>query len=361
MNIYIYEIEDITPTECVGILDTYSSLNFTKSFQGCGTWTLKGNFTKEVRRMLKVGRLIYVSPKVCGVIESIDFSTDDSGTTTYTAYGKELKGILGYRIVWDTYSRKVNARDWLNDIVSQNTGGTRRLFTKHEKPEIDTRTIDKQTSYGSLLDAVEAGCSAANTTSGLLLGFDITCDVHEGFTFSLLEGADRTMETSEPILISRDMNNVSTLNYVESAKETANISKCGGEGEGAERKFATAGDDSISGLARREVFVDARDLQSTYKDAAGEEQTMTEEQYAALLQEEANAAIKPDSISIDAETVVSTQQALELLGAKVSLVDRAYGVRTDDYVYEVNVIDEADGGLTTLTIGQGIEAKRIVL
>lgn len=361
MNVYVYEVEDVAPTECVGIIDSYSSLNFTKSFQGCGRWTLKGNFTQEARRILAVGRMIWVSPRVCGIIESIDFDTQD-GTTTYTAYGSELKGILGYRIVWDTYNRNVNQRDWVNDLVARNTEGSRRLFSNQLAPSIDTATIDKQVSYTSLLEAVEDGCSAALTKAGMLLGFDVTCG-EDGFvlSFTLLEGDDRTMESQEPYLVSRDMDNVSALTYTESGKESANVVKCGGEGEGAERKFSVAGDTSLSGFARREAFVDARSLQSTYKDQSDQEVKLTDAQYTALLDAKAREGLRADSLALDAESPVDTETALSLLGAKVSLVDRAFNVRTDDYVYEVNLIDEADGQLTTLTIGQGVEAKQIVL
>lgn len=361
MNIYVYEVEGVTPTECVGVLDSYASLNFTKSFKGCGTWTIKGNFTQEIGQMLKVGRFIYISPKICGICYSIEYSTDEDGTTTYTAYGNELKGILAYRIVWDTYSRKVNLRDYVNDLVERNTQGNRALFSRMDKPQISTPTIDKQVSYSNLLETLEEVVETANSTSGNPIGFDVYCENAERFIFTLLEGEDRTITSDEPLLFSRDLNNVSTLNYSESDKELVNVVKAGGEGEGAERVLTVVGDETKSGLARRETFADCRDLQSTYRDTNGDEQTISSQDYLAMLQEEAKTSLKPATLSVDAESVVTVQQALDALGARVTLRDRAFNVQTTDYVSEVNVIDEGDGMLVTLTIGEGLTAQRLIL
>lgn len=361
MNIYIYTVEGINPNNCVGVLDTYTSFNFTKKFQSAGSFTIKGNYIPKVRQMLKAGNLIYVNPQVCGIIHSVNYDVDKKGNLSYTVYGSELKSILGYRIVWDTYNHKLPAADWINGIVQENTQGSRKLFKAHLKPAIDCPVLDKQVSYSNLLDTVSKACAASTTTKGLMLGFDITCDIDNGFTFSLLEGANRTWESPEPFMVSRDMDNVSSLSYAESSKKTVNVIKCGGEGEGTERRFEIGGDTTLSGLARKESFKDSKNLQSSYRDAQGNEQTLSEEEYRKLLQQAANDALKEDSISVDAESIVSTSTALELLGAKVTLIDKTFGVRVDDFITEINWIDESDGGLTTLTIGDGIDAQRLIV
>ena len=361
MNIYIYKVEGVTPTECVGILDNYASFNFTKSFKGCGSWTIKGNFTQEIERMLKVGYLIYVNDKVCGICHSIEYDTDEKGTTTYTAYGNELKGILGYRIVWDTYSRTVNLRDYVNDLVEKNTAGNRVLFSRIDKPAISTPTIDKQISYDNLLESVEKIVESTDSNNSLPLGFDVICEAASNFVFSLLEGQDRTITSEEPLLFSRDLNNISSLVYSKSNKETANVVKAGGEGEGAERILTTVGDISASGLARRETFADCRDLQSTYTDENGDEQTISASDYLSLLQEQAKESLKEDTFTVDAETVVTVDEALDALGAKVTIRDKAYNIQTESYIAEVNIIDENDGILVTLTIGQGLKATNLLI
>ena len=361
MNIYVFKVEGIAPKECIGVIDSYKSFNFTKSFQDCGKWTLKGNFTPEARNLLQVGNLIYINPRVSGIIETIDISTDEKGAT-YVASGKELKGILDYRIVWDTFAQQNGIYEMARDIVLNNNKGNRKLFEVDTSKHIDSPSQSKQISYISLLKAVSEIVKMGKSNAGSLIGFDVVCESGKPFTFKLIEGADYTADSPHPYILSRDFDNVSSLGYAESSKSKANIVKVGGEGEGSERKFATAGNDSLSGLQRREIFKDARNTQSKFTDANGEQQTLTPEQYQALLQDEANSLLKEEiEISVDAESIVTSEQALDLLGSKVSLIDRAFGVRTDDYISEVNIIDEADGTLTTITVGKGLAAQKLTL
>ena len=360
MNIYVFKVEGIAPKECIGVIDSYKSFNFTKSFQDCGKWTLKGNFTPEARNLLQVGNLIYINPRVSGIIETIDISTDEKGAT-YVASGKELKGILDYRIVWDTFAQQNGIYEMARDIVLNNNKGNRKLFEVDTSKHIDSPSQSKQISYVSLLKAVSEIVKMGKSNAGSLIGFDVVCESGKPFTFKLIEGADYTADSPHPYILSRDFDNVSSLGYAESSKSKANIVKVGGEGEGSERKFATAGDESLSGLARREIFKDARNIQSRIKDESGET-VLPSHAYQTLLQDEANALLKTDNeISVDAESVVGSNDALNLLGAKITLIDRAFGVRTDDYISEVNVIDESDGTLTTITVGKGLAAQKLTL
>ena len=361
MNIYVYKIEGIFPSECLGIIDNYKSFNFTKSFQGCGKWTLKGNYTKDISSILQTGNLIYLNPRVAGIIQSVDYHTDSDGEMTYTAYGFELKGILGYRIVWDTYSHNIDADSWIYGLVKENTQRQRQLFSTIQENKINTPKLDRQVSYKNLLDAVEDACAAQHTTNKNLLGFEVLCDIDKGFTFTLLEGADRTFTSDNPYLVSRDMDNVSSLVYGETSQNACNIALVAGEGEGTNRKIATAGYMGSSGLYRREGFKDCRNLQSTYEDKDGVQHTLTTEEYMALLRQEANNQLSPmTELSVDAESVIDSDNALDLLGAKITLADKLFNVQVEDYVSEINWIDEQDGSLTTLTIGKGLDAKQII-
>lgn len=56
------------------------------------------------------------------------------------------------------------------------------------------------------------------------------------------------------------------------------------EESGSERKSVIV-DLRIGDEPRMELYVDARDLQSTYTDASGNKQTYTEEEYSNLLKE----------------------------------------------------------------------------
>lgn len=64
-----------------------------------------------------------------------------------------------------------------------------------------------------------------------------------------------------------------------------NFAYVAGEGEGSARVIVEVDLRSSADEERREVYVDARDLQSTYQDDAGDEHTYTADQYRALLRQ----------------------------------------------------------------------------
>lgn len=362
MNIFVFNVKGTKAADCLGVLDTYKSFNFTKKFQGVGTWTLRGSFTQESRELLRLGNLIYVNPRVCGVIYSVNYDTDENGITTYAAYGMELKGIMNYRIVWDMYNHALPAQQWIKGLVQENTQDFRKLFDFYNDSTVTCPKIDKQVSYKKLGEVITSVCESTNTDNDLALGWDITCDIEQGFTFSLLEGENRTITSEKPFVVSRDLDNVSQFSYSESNKETVTHVLCGGAGEGSERIFVDVGLGNDYGyLRRKETFKDSKSIQQTYKDAEGTTQNIGLSDYQNILRDSASEALKPDTISVDAETVVSSSEALGLLGAKVTLIDRAFGVKTEDFVTEINYIDEADGPLTTITIGEGLQAQKIIL
>lgn len=362
MNIYVYNVQGTKVNKCLGVLDTYTSFNFTKKFQDIGTWNIKGKYTQEVRELLRPGNLIYINPRLCGIIYSISFDTDDKGITSYAAYGMELKGIMNYRIVWGTYNHNLPAERWIAGLIQENTQGFRALFKDFQDNEVACPTIDKQVSYKKLGEMITSVCKSVKTNNNLAFGWDIVCDINQGFIFNLLEGQNRTFTSGNPFIVSRDLDNVAQLSYSESNKNSVTNVLCGGAGEGAERIFVDVGEgNSCSYLNRKETFKDAKSIQQEYKDSDGNTQTIELSDYQNILRDAAKEALKEDMVSVDAETVVSSSEALELLGAKVTLIDRAYGVRTDDFVTEINYIDEADGALTTITVGEGLQAQKIIL
>ena len=368
MNIYVYESENLSDFTLCGVLDSYKSFNFTKKFQGCGSWTIKGLYTPEAALLLKAERIIYVNKKINGIIVSVNFDVNDKGEMTYTASGTELKGILNRRIVWGTYSGKASTSNWARELVRQECvtpkDARRKLLTRIDGvPQSDTM-IEKQVSYKNLLDTLNKVFDG-DKQGKLAVGYDVVLTLGKtgkgALGFDTILGADRTINSSNPFVISRMMDTVSSLSATTTSKGIYNVALAAGEGEGTERKLATAGNLNLSGLARKEVFADCREIQSKTKDESGKETTITEADYLKLLAQEAQDALNAKDLSVEAETVVSMEQALNLLGATVTVIDKQFEVQTEDFISEVNIIDEADGSLSTLTVGRGVDAQKFIM
>lgn len=119
------------------------------------------------------------------------------------------------------------------------------------------------------------GISAQYTGAGLLATWQEICKAHGlGFravtaehgiitpTLEIIEGQDRSegQTINSPVIFSAEFENLLSSTYVLDTKNYKNVALVAGEGEGKKRRTLTMG--TASGLARRELYIDARDLSS---------------------------------------------------------------------------------------------------
>ena len=84
------------------------------------------------------------------------------------------------------------------------------------------------------------------------------------FVFRLYTGTDRSysQEINPYVIFSPVFDNIVTSDYIESKKDYYNVGLVAGSGEGSARRTETVGDQEVSGLDRRELYIDARDIDS---------------------------------------------------------------------------------------------------
>ena len=119
------------------------------------------------------------------------------------------------------------------------------------------------------------GISAQYTGAGLLETWQEICKAHGlGFravtadhgiiapALEIIQGIDRSegQSVNSPVIFSAEFENLLSSTYVRDTVNYKNVALVAGEGEGKNRKTVSLG--TASGLARRELFVDARDLSS---------------------------------------------------------------------------------------------------
>ncbi len=111
--------------------------------------------------------------------------------------------------------------------------------------------VSHQACYDNLLAKVQE----IAVESGL--GFTVYTKSNGKFEFEVLEGVDRT----NAVKFSPEMGNIETQDYEENDESYRNVAIVAGKGEGAARPVVTVG--TATGLNRRAVYVDARDLTTT--------------------------------------------------------------------------------------------------
>ena len=133
-------------------------------------------------------------------------------------------------------------------------------------------TIDNQYTGDDLYTVIKGLCEENN------IGFKIILTDDNEFEFCLYAGADRSYDQTENpyVVFSPNFENIINSNYYSSKANLKNVTLVAGEGEGASRKTTVVG--SGSGLDRRELFTDARDISSDTEDGQ-----LPENEYIAQL------------------------------------------------------------------------------
>ena len=106
----------------------------------------------------------------------------------------------------------------------------------------------------------------------------------------------------------------------------------GGEGEGIERFTSILKNASVTGLARREIFVDASAQSKTYKDDSGTEQTLTDAEYDVQLKALGNQELAKYAIT-------------ETFNGAIDLTNGSFRYGTDFFLGDVVTVQDIEIGL----------------
>lgn len=108
-----------------------------------------------------------------------------------------------------------------------------------------------------------------------------------------------------------------------------------------------------TGLSRRELYIDARDLQSQQQDG----ETLTPEQYAGVLTTRGLEKLAENQLVRSFSAQVRTQDATYqygrdfFLGDKITVTDERLGITVDARVMAAQYAVDSTGESLTLTLG----------
>lgn len=257
--------------ECVDILDTYESFIWTDRFYKCGDFQCVTIPKKRYLETLVSGNYIqsYQSEHLM-IIEQKEIKTSVEVSPSLTIKGRSLESILDRRIVWKQTildgKLQGQIKKILNDNVVNPSDSSRKIenfiFEEADDPNIIDLTIQAQYTGDNLYDVICEICESFN------IGFKITLNEDNNFVFKLYSGTDRSysQNINQYVVFSPDFDNIIDTRYNEDVSEYKNVALIAGEGEGSDRKTLVIGSDTLSGLNRKELYVDARDIFTTTDD-----------------------------------------------------------------------------------------------
>lgn len=335
VDLYIYNPN----IELQGIIDSYSSLRWRRRFFEPGEFELHCKASAENLDLLREGNIIHrLDRQEAAIVEGITIGVSDNGASEeITATGRMGSSMLDRRIITPTINFSGTVEDAMRLLVSNNAIAARPLLhlvlgdTKGLTP-----TCTFQATYKTVLSVCEVLAKAAP------LGFRVRLDVPgKQWIFEVYDGVNRTVtQTARPyVLFSDEFRNITGPEYIRNTTGYANCAVVGGEGDGTNRIIVTV--DRTGGEGRRELWVDAKDLQKG---------DLSDADYRAqLAQRGAEKLAEVAKVENFSAAAVNTANFVYLtdwdLGDIVSF--ERWGLRLDQRITEVEEVDE--GGVFTVT------------
>lgn len=357
-DLYVYQLKQKPYFELLGIVEGVKSIAWDTTFSGTSSFKLWVIHNDVNSSMLKQGNVIESNGDAF-LVQKVEVDRDEDNGVLMCVSGKSIDVLMSQRIVTGTYiadnkylSEVVHELFYNNFVMTGNDSllGKWRNFGGMEGSVMSSSVSGKygpklsfQTSYSSVLGQLD------KVVDGTGYGWKLKFSIADKKMYMTLNAvADKTKQSSSPIVLSTDFEDILSSEYSNDYSDLKTIAYVFGEGEGSARKYVVVDlSDKLVGTDGRdtmmsEMYVDARDLQSTYKDSTGTEKTMSSEQYDSLLLDRGTKRLLEnavtESFTADIRVLGNTQFKLGedyTLGDKVTIVDREAGVSMDAVLVKV--------------------------
>ena len=364
MELYVYS-RDMT---LQGIVEKISSLIWTRRYWSCGEFKLLVPFTEEHARLLvKENIIIKRGGNEAAEIRYIHITKNSQGMEEIEVQGKFLLSWIGKRILTTQIITKDTTQNILYRIVRENV--TNPADTARKIPDVSIATDDEDTESGVIDYASEqytnAQLAAETAAKAAKLGIRMRTDARTGaHVFSVYEGRDLTAGNTAgnaPCIFSQEFDNIVEQEYTNSVENLKTTAFVGGEEkEGVARKVAEVGG-SAAGLAREEVFINATDIVQEYEDDDGEQVTLTDAEYLALLSARGAEELEQYAETLSFGSKINTNANLKYgtdydLGDRVTCINKRWNVRIDVRITEIAETYETSGEEIDITFGESLPA-----
>lgn len=266
--------------ERIAVCDNYESLIWTDRYNEPGDFELYFGMRKELLDIyvpdyylmsqdseFEDDNTIY---QTVMIIEDLKVTTDLEGGDHLIVTGRSLESLLCRRIVWKQTTLTGKLKTAVKNLMDQNIIVCAKKLKKRQMTEVvwidptdnifDTLVIDETQFTGDVLyDAIKDLCDQFD------VGFRLKRNQNTGkFVFKLYIGTDRSYKQTKNayVVFSPTFDNIISSDYQENKSKYCNVTLVAGEGEDPNRVTLEVGDVNSSGMDRRELYTDARDLSS---------------------------------------------------------------------------------------------------
>jgi hypothetical protein len=367
----------------LGIINNCSFAQYVINAISVGSFSFKCEANSDNIELVKQNRIIWLEDDVAGIIQYVYFESEQS--ITMEVKGKLVGEILNWRYIYPAINVNLPLNKAMEKYVNEtciNNKNTKRNynFLEIQYSDFSLDKISKSTSGDTVEETLEEITSSDGYNK--MLRFNVGFYPRKNkMVFYVKKGEDRTKGNAsgnKPVLFSQDLKNIIKSEYTLNDEEYRNVALVAGEDSGTDRKtlIVSSEDEEASGFYRRELFVDARDIQSEQTTEGDDEMDgaiciLTDEEYNELLKqrglEKLGEKTKVESyegeVSNDAEATF--HYGIDyFLGDKVDVIDRQLQLKLQAIVTSVTITEsggeysvEPSFGFTQPTIYQKLKKK----
>lgn len=272
-----------------GLLQDYASVQWQEHYCRPGEVKVSARLTEANLALLRPGNRIYNPDTGTAALILQAETLEDGAGQTLTARAVGTAWLLGQRVVMGC-ERVAEAESGIYGIYARNRRGLEIEPAAAVGPECP---VEAEFTWGTVLEAVQTLAETAG------LGFRVEFDPHTGGELlRVYRGVDRSAPGPGYVgYFGADMGNLANLRLTRGEADLRNVAIVGGEDTATGRTVRTVARQAVADAARRELFVDAKDLKrkaqvATPTGAVDEwgcptytyrQVTYTEAEYAALL------------------------------------------------------------------------------
>lgn len=345
----------------VDILRKYTFVQYNDKFREVGTFKINARIVQENLYLLDRTKEFYVlfDGTVFGKVENVKRESDSEYEQTIVLSGRLGLLLFTKRVIAGTIKFKGNTAQFVKDVIYNEIVKDQR---SKRYVNIDIQYDDETylTSFCSLIDKQVTGGYVWDSVQSVLeqdkLGLYFVPIVEtehipswgteptniSKWKLTISAGKDRTKGNTKgnvPVVFSQSLSNIARTDYELDTQKYCNVAYVAGEGEEEQRKWyevyakeeTARGIEGKTGWKRNELWIDARDIQST--DEEGNE--IAEAEYETLIKQRADEKFTDNAVE-ESYTATLTEANKQytygvdyILGDLVTVIDDELGISID--------------------------------
>lgn len=346
----------------IGVIDEYTSLIWTKRYWEYGDFEIYVHANIDLLNVLQIDNYICRNDDdTVMIIEKIQITTDAESGNFFVVTGRSAESILERRVItkhtWSSNFPSTLCRGLISNEFMNNSGDSNRIVSELKKI---TDTITGQTS--STITYRNFGETVYNAVFGICKQYGLSVKIVydsdlDGFSIIIWQGLDRTdsQTKNSQVVFSPEFDNLVNSEYLIDYTNLKTEAFVAGAGEGNARitqwRFAGyKGGYGLSGIDRREMYVDARDISKT--DDEGQEISYAE--YIPMLSARGDEKLSEQMISNGFSGVV--ESGVQFVYKKdwnlgdIVQISNEYGISGRARILEIIESDDTAGYKITPTL-----------